>query len=131
MPTFETFAARLARCVDLFRDPGAKEGQKAEFRAVLSLLQDTAVTLRLQAGRLELNGVPCEGAGLAGLIQRLDLHGIGEIALPRSPPAPELFELFQALADQPGTDMPSRLRAAGGGRIRVTLASAEGPPAET
>ena len=129
MPTFETFAARLARCVDLFRDPGAKEGQKAQFRAVLGLLQDAAVTLRLHAGRLELNGVPCEGPGLAGLIERLDLHGISEIAVPQNPPAPELFELLQALADQPGADVPSRLRAAGAGRIRVTLASAEPPPA--
>src|SRR5256885_11985794 len=42
MPTLETFAARFARCVSLFRDPAAKDEQKAEFRALLGLLQDVA-----------------------------------------------------------------------------------------
>src|ERR1051325_2388216 len=83
-------------------------------------------------GLLEINGVPGEGEGLTGLVQRLDLHGIGEIALPAAPPPPQLFQLFRALAEQPGTDdIPSRLAAAGVDRIRVTLASpetAEPPP---
>src|SRR6266576_2750290 len=121
MPTLDTLATRFARCVSLFRDPGAKSEQKKEFRALLGLLQDTAVTLRVDAGGsgIELNGVPCEGEGLAGLVQRLDLHGIGEIALPATPPPAQLFELLQALADQPGThDITSRLAAGGADRIR-------------
>src|SRR6266576_5903910 len=103
MPTLDTLATRFARCVSLFRDPSAKSEQKKEFRALLGLLQDTAVTLRVDAREsgIELNGVPCEGAGLAELVQRLDLHGIGEIALPATPPPAQLFELLQALADQP------------------------------
>ena len=126
MSTHETLAARFARCVTLFREPGARDDQKAEFRALLGLLQDTAVSLRAAGGRLEINGIPCEGEGLTGLVQRLDLHGIGEIALPAAPPPPQLFQLFRALADQPGTDdIPSRLAAAGVDRIRVTLASPE------
>src|SRR6266699_3710733 len=132
MSTHETLAARFARCVTLFREPGARDDQKAEFRALLGLLQDAAVSLRAAGGRLEINGIPCEGEGLTGLVQRLDLHGIGEIALPAAPPPPQLFQLFRALADQPGTDdIPSRLAAAGVDRIRVTLASpetAEPPP---
>src|SRR5207237_6082612 len=53
---------------------------------------------------------------------------IGEIALPAEPPPPQLFELFRALADQPGADdVPSRLAAAGVDRIRVTLPSPERP----
>jgi hypothetical protein len=32
-------AERFARCVELFRDPGAKEAQKVEFRVLLGLLQ--------------------------------------------------------------------------------------------
>src|SRR5437867_3584953 len=85
MPTLETFAARFARCVSLFRDPAAKDEQKAEFRALLGLLHDVAVTLRVSAGRLEVNGTPAGGGGggVVGLLQRLDLHGISEIALPR------------------------------------------------
>src|SRR2546422_346676 len=63
MPTLETFAARFARCVSLFRDPAAKDEQKAEFRALLGLLQDVAVTLRVSAGRLEVNGTPAGGGG--------------------------------------------------------------------
>jgi len=138
MPTLDTLAARFAHCVNLFRDPSAKTEQKKEFRALLGLLQDAAVTLRVAPGGsgIELNGVPCEGAGLAVLVERLDLHGIGEIALPANPPPAQLFELLQALADQPGAyDVVRRLTAAGADRIRVapagppSPASAAAPPA--
>src|SRR5213594_3120314 len=100
MPTLDNLATRFAHCVSLFRDPTAKAEQKKEFHALLGLLQDTAVTLRLAPGGsgIELNGVPCEAAGLATLVERLDLHGIGEIALPANPPPAQLFELLQALA---------------------------------
>src|SRR5229473_3214086 len=128
MPTLDNLAARFAQCVSLFRDPSGKSEQKKEFRALLGLLQDAAVTLRLAPGGsgIELNGVPCEAAGLAPLVERLDLHGIGEIALPANPPPAQLFELLQALADQPGThDVTSRLAAVGADRIRIAPA---GPP---
>src|SRR5881296_1024615 len=132
MPTLDNLAARFAQCVSLFRDPSAKAEQKKEFRALLGLLQDTAVTLRLAPGgsSIELNGVPCEGAGLAVLMERLDLHGIGEIALPANPPPAQLFELLQALADQPGAhDVASRLAGAGADRIRVAPGGPPPPPA--
>src|SRR5256885_11149387 len=105
MPTLESLAARFAQCVTLFRDPSAKSEQKKEFRTLLGLLQDTAVTLRVNPGGsgIELNGVACEGEGLAGLVQRLDLHGIGEIAVPATPPPAQPFELLQALAHHPAT----------------------------
>jgi len=128
MPTLDNLATRFAHCVSLFRDPTAKAEQKKEFRALLGLLQETAVTLRLAQGgsAIELNGVPCEGEGVAVLVQRLDLHGIGEIALPSNPPPAQLFELLQALADQPGAhDVASRLAAAGANRIRI---APMGPP---
>ena len=123
MPTLDTLATRFARCVSLFRDPTAKSEQKKEFRTLVGLLQDAAVTLRVGAGGvgIELNGVPCEGEGLPVLVERLDLHGIGEIALPANPPPSQLFELLQALADQPGAhDVASRLAAAGADGIRIT-----------
>src|SRR5256714_9870498 len=129
MSTHETLAARFARCVTLFREPGAREDQKAEFRALLGLLKDAAVSLRAAGGRLEINGISCEGESLTGLVQRLDLHGIGEIPPSAAPPPPQIFELFRALADQPGTeDVRSRLAAAGVDRIRVTMTSAQPPP---
>jgi HEAT repeat protein/PBS lyase HEAT-like repeat-containing protein len=133
MPTLETLAARFARCVSLFRDPSVKDEQKVEFRAFLTLVKDSAVTFRVSAGRIEVNGVPCEGKGAegaahTGLVQRLDFHGVAEIALSPDPPPAQLFELFQALADQPGVpDVPSRLAAAGVDRIRVTNVPAVPP----
>src|SRR2546427_8258700 len=111
MPTLDNLAARFAQCVSLFRDPSAKAEQKKEFRALLGLLQDAAVTLRLAPGGsgIELNGVPCEAAGLATLVERLDLPGIGEIAPPPNPPPPPLFELLQAPSDPPPPpDAPRR-----------------------
>src|SRR3989475_57239 len=141
MPTLDNLATRFAHCVSLFRDPTAKAEQKKEFRALLGLLQDTAVTLRLAQGGsgIEANDVPCEGEGVAVLVERLDLHGIGEIALPATPPPAELFELLQALADQPGAhDVASRLAAAGADRIRIapggphpSAAAPRGPVAST
>jgi len=131
MATLETFATRFARCVSLFRDPGAKDEQKAEFRALASLLKDTSVTVRVAGGRLEVNGVPCEGETLTGLVQRLDLHGIGEIALAPDPPPAQLFELMRALAEQPGTsgdDVATRLAAAGASRIKIVAAAGTPPP---
>ena len=132
MATLETIATRLARCVELFRDPGAKEAQKAEFRALLGLLRDSPVTLTFAAGRIELNGVPCETQALVRLIQRLDLHDIAAIALPQNPPPAQVFELLRALADQPGLeDVATRLGASGAGvdGIRVTQAGDPAPPA--
>src|SRR5256885_912693 len=131
MPTLDNLATRFAHGVSLFRDPSAKTEQKKEFRALLGLLQDAAVTLRLAPGGsgIELTGVPCEAAGLATLVERLDLHGIGEIALPANPPPTQLFELLQALADQPGThDVASRLAAAGADRIRIAPAGPSPSP---
>ncbi len=132
MPTLDTLATRFARCVSLFRDPSAKNEQKKEFRALLGLLQDTAVTLRIGGGGsgIELNGVPCEGEGLSGLVQRLELHGIGEITLAANPPPAQLFGLLQAVADQPGAhDVAGLLAAAGADRIRVAPAGPSSPAA--
>src|SRR3989442_646363 len=141
MPTLDNLATRFAHCVSLFRDPTAKAEQKKEFRALLGLLQETTVALRRAQGGsgIEWNGPPCEGAGLAVLVERLDLHGIGEIALPANPPPAQLFELLQALADQPGAhDVASRLAAAGADRIRIapggpppSAAAPRGPVAST
>jgi HEAT repeat protein len=71
----------------------------------------------------------CDGEGQAVLVERLDLHGVGEIALPATPPPAQLFELLQALADQPGAhDVAGRFTAAGADRIRVAPASPSSPP---
>ncbi len=120
MPTPENLAARFARCVSLFRDLGAKDQQKLEFRALVGLLRQTAVTIQVADGRLVLNDAPCKGEGLPALVQRMELHGIREIAVAQDAPPAQLFALLTALADQPGAnDFATRLAGAGADRIRV------------
>src|SRR2546425_4558285 len=103
MPTLDNLAARFAQCVSLFRDPSAKAEQKKEFRALLGLLQDAAVTLRLAPGGsgIELNGVPCEAAGLATPVGRPDPPRISEIPPPPDPPPPPPFRPLQAPSPPP------------------------------
>src|SRR2546428_11551302 len=117
MPTLDNLATRFAHCVSLFRDPTAKAEQKKEFRALLGLLQDTAVTLRLAQGGsgIEANDVPCEGEGVAGVGGRLAPHGVGGNALPpNTPPAPS-FGLAPTAADPPrGPQVSSPAAPAGG-----------------
>src|SRR2546429_9896208 len=98
MPTHDNLATRLAHCVSLFRDPSAKTEQKKEFRALLGLLQETAVTLRLASGGsgIELNGVPCEGAGVAGRGQRPPPPPLRGNPLPPGPPPRPLFRVLPA-----------------------------------
>src|SRR5437867_4674508 len=113
------FAALFARTLDLFRDPGAKEEQKAQFRTLTGLLKVQGVTLSVQDGRLAVNGTTLDGNTLA---QRLEFHAVKEITIPADPPVAEVFELLRALADQPGDeDIASRLRANGTKRISVTM----------
>jgi HEAT repeat protein len=130
MPTFETIAAQLARCVDLVRDPGAKQLQDTELQALVELLKETPVTIAARAGRLEVNGVPCEGAGLGELVQRLDVHRVAEITFPQDPPPAQLLTLLQALADPPATDdLPAWLRASGADQVRVSITTVTPPAA--
>src|SRR2546425_3234097 len=103
MPTLDNLAARFAQCVSLFRDPSAKAEQKKEFRALLGLLQDAAVTLRLAPGGsgIELNGVPCEAAGIGTPRKSPPPPRRREMAPPPTPPPPPPFLLFVRPADQP------------------------------
>src|SRR5437899_7646862 len=113
------FVASFTRTLDLFRDPGAKEEQKTQFRALASLLKAATVTLGVREGRLVVDGTTLDGKTL---LQRLEFHSVKEIAIPTDPPLGELFELLRALADQPGDeDIALRLRANGGKRIAVTI----------
>jgi HEAT repeat protein len=123
MPTSDAFASGFARCLDLFRDPAAKEAQKREFRALIGLLQGAAITLRMTGGRIVVNGAPCAGENLTSLVQRLDLHGIAEIVIPPNPLPADLFELLKSLADQPdAADVLTRYGTAGADRILVSSA---------
>src|SRR5439155_960432 len=60
--------------------------------------------------------------------ERLDLHGVGTIALPQNPAPAQLFDLLRVLAEQPGLeDFAARLSGSGAAGIRVTSAG-EAPP---
>src|SRR6267378_567155 len=116
----QTFATLFARTLDLFRDPAAKEEQKAQFRALVDQLKFGGVALKIDGGRVTVNGTPLDGAAYTALAQRLEFHSVEEIQIPAAPPPAEVFELLRALADQPGEDdIPTRLRATGAQRISV------------
>jgi HEAT repeat protein len=119
MATPQDFAASVTRTLDLFRDPGAKEGQKAQFRTLVSMLKVDGVTIAAQDGKLLVNGAAVDADTL---LQRLEFHSVKEIAIPADPPLSEMFELLRALADQPGEDdLAARLRASGATRVSVRM----------
>src|SRR5947208_16049328 len=119
MPTPQEFAARFERTLDLFRDPGAKEEQKTQFRTVGGLLQGEGVGVAVLDGRLLVNGTAVDGDTL---LQRLEFQSVKEIAIPADPPVAEVFELLRALAEQPGDeDIASRLRASRATRVSVRM----------
>lgn len=119
MATPQDFAASFARALDLFRDPGAREEQKAQFRTLAGTLKVDGVTISAQDGKLLVNGAPVVGDTL---LQRLEFHSVKEIAIPADPPLAEMFELLRALAAQPGEeDIASRLRASGATRVSVRM----------
>ena len=123
MASPQELAALFARTLDLFRDPSAKEEQKAQFRALAALLKSEGVTLASQDGRLVVNGTTLdEGGQHDSLARRLEFHSVSEITIPADPPLAETFELLRALADQPGNDdISTRLRASGTQRISVAM----------
>lgn len=128
MATPRDFAALFARTLDLFRDPGAKEEQKAQFRTLAGMLKIESVTISAQDGRLLVNGTAVDDATL---LQRLEFHSVKEIAIPADPPVAEMFELLRALAAQPGDDdIATRLRTNGAKRVSVTMQpfQLESPP---
>jgi HEAT repeat protein len=127
----ETFAAHLARAVDLFRDPAKREDQKREFRALVAMVQEQGATVRTDGAAISVNGIPVRDASLAPLLQRLELHGVTELLIPHDAPVSHLYELLRALADQPGgpEDIDERLRATGATRVSVSMMRVVDPPA--
>src|SRR3981081_1102371 len=119
MATPQDFAALFTRTLDLFRDPGAKEEQKARFRTLAGMLKADGVTIAAEDGHLLVNGASVEGGML---LQRLEFHSVKEIAIPADPPLTEMFELLRSLAEQPGEeDIASRLRSSGATRVSVRM----------
>lgn len=118
----QEFAALFARTLDLFREPAAREEQKAQFRVLVALLKAEGATVAVQAGRLVINGTTLVGGPHDSLTHRLEFHAVREIRVPRDAPLAETFELLRVLAEQPGTeDVATRLRGAGVSAITVTM----------
>src|SRR2546428_9475282 len=97
----ETFAAHLARAVDLFRDPEKKEDQKREFRALVTMLQEQGATVQAVGGRISVNGDLADGPPLDPLLQRLRLHRVSELTIPPGVPPNHVFSLLPGSAHQP------------------------------
>jgi HEAT repeat protein len=125
MATPQEFAALFTRTLDLFRDPGAKEEQKTQFRVLIGHLKKEALTILASDGPgLVINGVTLERGPYNSLRRRLEFHSVTEIRIPADPPLAEAFELFRLLADQPGDeDVAARLRATGVRSISVAVES--------
>jgi HEAT repeat protein len=105
--------------VELFRDPTAKEEQKAQFRALVGFLKAAAATIATKDGKLLVNGVDLAEESLR---QRLEFHAVKSIAIPVDPPLTDVFELLRLLAEQPGDeDIATRLRANGATRIAIEI----------
>lgn len=125
MATPQEFAALFTRTLDLFRDPGAKEEQKAQFRALIGLLKVEGWVVGAQNGvGLVINGTTLERGPYNSLVQRLELHAVTEVKIPADPPLAEVFELLRLLAEQPDDrDLGERLRASGAKQISVSTES--------
>jgi HEAT repeat protein len=119
------FATHLARAVDLFRDPAKKDEQKREFRTLVGMLKEGDVGVRIRNNRLEVNGEAVTAPEFQPLVQRMTLHGVTELTVPRDAPVAHLFELLRALAEQPGgpSDIVTRLQSSGAYRVSVVLAA--------
>ncbi len=123
------FATHLARAVNLFRDPAKKEDQKREFRALVGMMKDADVRVRIHNQHLEVNGEAVTAPEFQPLVQTMLLHGVNEVTVPRDAPVAHLFELLRALADQPGgtSNIVSRLHASGAHRVSVVLQALDLP----
>ncbi|HEY7194788.1 MAG TPA: HEAT repeat domain-containing protein [Gemmatimonadales bacterium] len=132
MATPQDFAATFGRTLDLFRDPAAKAEQKSQFRILTAMLKHQAMTVLVEDGRLTVNGTPgTPGDSFSlSLRQRLEFHGVREIAIPADPPLAEMFTLLRVLADAPADeDVAARLRSYGVSRLAVTLQQYQIEPA--
>ncbi|MGH7521925.1 MAG: HEAT repeat domain-containing protein [Gemmatimonadales bacterium] len=125
MATPQEFAALFTRTLDLFRDPGAKEEQKTQFRTLVGLLKAEPMTIAAQdSAGLLVNGAALDRGPYNSLMQRLELHSVTEIRIPADAPLAETFELLRLLADQPhDEDVAARLHASGAKRISVAVQS--------
>src|SRR5260370_13137607 len=95
------FVASFTRTLDLFRDPGAKEEQNTQFRALASLLKAATVTLVMREGRLVVDGTILDGNTL------LQLHFFRsaiEIFIPSNPPILDAFVHLTSLLSHPSDE---------------------------
>jgi HEAT repeat protein len=131
MASPQELAELFGRTLELFRDPSAKEEQKAQFRLIVAMLKVDGLSFGTEDGRLIANGVPLlDGGGPCDtLAQRLELHSVDRIAIPPDPPVNEVFELLRALAAPPSDDdIATRVKAVGAGRIDIAMQRFETPP---
>jgi HEAT repeat protein len=125
----ETFAAHFARAVALFADPAAKEDQKLEFRAVMGMVAQGAVTLVNRDDRILVNDVPVAFPAMATLLQRLREHDIRSVQLQHAAKPPDVFHLLRALSGAAERPVLDYLQEIGSTTVSVEIAAAEVTPA--
>ena len=128
----EIFAVSFGRMVELLREGASQEEQRAALGTVFALTSVASVTLRVYQGFLTVDdvGIPGELEYVAGLVERMQLHGVAEIAIAKDAETTELLALARGLAAEPGpggaTGIKRRLGKARSARVMVIPVAPEG-----
>ncbi|MFQ6045650.1 MAG: HEAT repeat domain-containing protein [Gemmatimonadales bacterium] len=104
MLNYEHFAVTLARAIELFRtEPNAIPEQKTALRALVALTKLGGAALRVEGGRLVVEGVviPPTLPGVSSLAERLAQLGVRQIRFARNASPAELLKLLRTLAQEP------------------------------
>jgi HEAT repeat protein len=131
----EIFAVTFGRTVDLLRRGAPRAEQKAALHAVYALTSVASAMLRVYEGVLTVDdvGIPDSLEFIPGLIERMQVHGVAEIAIAKDAEPLELLAAAGALAGEPDADggamhLKRRLRHVRSTRVMVIPASpARGP----
>jgi HEAT repeat protein len=131
----EIFAVTFGRTVELLRRGAPRAEQKAALHAVYALTSVASAMLRVYQGMLTVDdvGIPDSLEFVPGLIERMQVHGVAEIAIAKDAEPNELLAVAGGLAGEPDPDggamrLKRRLRRVRSTRVMVIPASpASGP----
>src|SRR6266576_2677206 len=119
MAKSQDFAALFERTLDLFRDPGAKGEQKAQFRTLAGLLKSEAVTIAVQDGRLWASGTTRVSVRMQTFVFGTPIAPVSASPPPPVTPAPPSSK--EPTRDE---DIPEILREAAAQNIGFSPAAA-------
>ncbi len=106
MLNHEIFAVSLARSLELAATGAARSEQKEALRAVHALTSVASAMVRVYQGLLSVDdvGIPDSLPFVAGLIARMEAHGVAEVAIAMGATPAELLALVRGLAAEPAAE---------------------------